>query len=193
LKIMVLAPQPFFQERGTPIAVDWIVRSFCARGHEVSLLAFHEGRDVECRGLAIHRTPGWKILDGMRPGLSLKKLVGDVLMFAMALRLIRRERPDAIHAVEEAVFMALAIKAIYRIPYVYDMDSSMPDQIVEKFPVLLPLRRVFWLLLRPAIFHALVVAPVCDDLARRIEPCHRSRVVVLRDMSLVEESREDRA
>jgi hypothetical protein len=188
MDIMVLAPQPFFQERGTPIAVDWMVRGYCARGHEVHLFVFHEGADVAHNGLTIHRTRAWKGLDGIGPGLSFRKLIADVLMFVQAIRWVRRKRPDAIHAVEEGVFMAFVFWKLFGIPYVYDMDSSMPDQIVEKLPFLRPLRGLFWALLRPAIHHAHLVAPVCDDLARRIDPCRPRQVVVLRDISLVEDA-----
>lgn len=190
MNILVLAPQPFFQERGTPIAVDLLVRSLCERGHTVDLLVFHEGKDVVYPGLTIHRTPAWACLNGVRPGLSFKKLVCDVLMFIKVIRLIRARRPDLVHAVEESGFMALAIRKLFGIPYVYDMDSSLPDQIVEKFPLMQPFKRLMWAMIRPVVYHAMLVAPVCEALASSIAPCEPTRVVVLRDVSLLEDNRK---
>ncbi|HMO04854.1 MAG TPA: glycosyltransferase [Kiritimatiellia bacterium] len=190
MKILVLAPQPFYQERGTPIAVDLMVRSLCERGHDVHLLVFHEGRDVAYPGLTLHRIPAWRMLNGVRPGLSLRKVGCDLLMFFKAIRLVRRHRPDVIHAVEEAGFMALVVRKLFGIPYIYDMDSSLPDQIVEKFPWFKPMQWIMRALIRPVVYHALLVAPVCEALASSIAPCEPARVVVLRDVSLLEDQRK---
>jgi hypothetical protein len=43
LKILLVAPQPFFQERGTPIAVRLLAETLAAEGYEVHLLVYHEG------------------------------------------------------------------------------------------------------------------------------------------------------
>ena len=32
MKVLVLAPHPFYQERGTPIAVNLVLRALSARG-----------------------------------------------------------------------------------------------------------------------------------------------------------------
>lgn len=190
MKVLVLAPQPFYQERGTPIAVDLMVRSLCDRGYDVHLLVYHEGCDVDYPGLVLHRIPSCRILNGVRPGLSLKKLGCDLLMFVKAIRLVRSERPDLLHAVEEAGFMALVIRKFFGIPYIYDMDSSLPDQIVEKYPWFRPFQWMMRALVRPVVYHALLVAPVCEALATSIAPCEPARVVVLRDVSLLEDNRK---
>ena len=41
--VLVFAPQPFFQERGTPIAVRLLVEELADAGYTVDLLTFHEG------------------------------------------------------------------------------------------------------------------------------------------------------
>ena len=38
MKVLVIAPQPFFLERGTPIAVRLLVTTLCGFGHTVDLL-----------------------------------------------------------------------------------------------------------------------------------------------------------
>src|SRR5215471_21490178 len=57
MRILLVAPQPFYQERGTPIAVRILVETLCLQGHTVDLLCYHEGRDLEIEGLRILRTP----------------------------------------------------------------------------------------------------------------------------------------
>ena len=43
LRILFLAPQPFFEVRGTPLAVLHMTRALAALGHEVDLLTFPQG------------------------------------------------------------------------------------------------------------------------------------------------------
>ena len=186
VKILVLAPQPFYVERGTPIAVDMMVRSLAARGHTVDLLVYAMGADVQYPGVRLHRTPRIPGLGSVRPGFSIKKLLYDALMVFQALALARRLRPDVVHAVEEAAFIAWLVQRLYGIPYIYDMDSSLPDQVADAVPALRPVRRLMRRLLKPIVAHALLVAPVCDALAESVEPLGPRRVMLLRDVSLLD-------
>jgi hypothetical protein len=45
MNILLLAPHPFYQERGTPIAVDLLLRVLAERGEQVDVLTYHEGED----------------------------------------------------------------------------------------------------------------------------------------------------
>ena len=143
MKILLLAPHPFFTERGTPIAEKALLQVLCAEGHEVDVLTFPEGDDPDVPHCRIHRiaAPAWT--RGMRPGFSLKKLACDVLMLGRVLWTVRRERYDVVHAVEESAFMALLTRWIFGVPYVYDMDSGLARQMVDRFPAL---KAVRWLL-----------------------------------------------
>lgn len=189
MKILVLAPQPFYQERGTPIAVDLMVRSLSERGHVVDLLVYHEGQDVSYPGITLHRIPSLFFIKNVRPGLSVKKIVCDFFLFWKAIGLVRRNRPDVVHAVEESAFMAYVIRLLFNIPYVYDMDSSLPDQVVEKFPAFRPMRCLMRMLIKPVVTHALLVAPVCEAIAQTITPCDPVKIVILRDVSLLEDEK----
>lgn len=134
MKILLIAPHPFFQARGTPIAVRRVLEFLSARGHHVDLLTYHEGADVEipnCRIFRIVRVPGVR---DIRPGFSVKKVVCDVFMFAKCLGMTLRTKYDLIHAVEEGAFIAAVVQSVTRVPYVYDMDSSLAEQLVEAYP-----------------------------------------------------------
>ncbi len=144
MRILVLAPHPFFQARGTPLAVRGVLEFLSARGHEVDLLTLHEGEDVELPGCRIYRIPKPPGIHNVRPGFSFKKVVCDVVMLRECLRMVRHTRYDLIHAVEEAAFIAAAARAVSGTPYIYDMDSSLAEQMVETYPFLefaLPLLR----------------------------------------------------
>ena len=57
-------------------------------------------------------------------------------MLIEAIRLASKKKYNLVHAVEESVFMALLLKLLFQIPYLYDMDSSLAQQMVEKYPFL---------------------------------------------------------
>lgn len=187
MKILVLAPQPFFQNRGTPIAVRGLLETLSAAGHRVDLLAYHEGESIPLPAGELHRIPALPGIRGIRPGFSVKKLVCDAAMFLKALALVRRGRYDLVHAVEESSFMALVLRRIFGVPYVFDMDSSLAQQMVEKYPWL---RSTSWLLERAeggAVRSSLGVLAVCRSLeltALRYAPGHRT--VRLEDVSLLD-------
>ena len=134
MRILVLAPHPFFQARGTPLAVRRVLEFLSSRGHQLDVLTFHEGEDVDIPNCRIHRIarPLW--IKNIRPGFSIKKVVCDVFMFAKCLRMVRKNRYDLIHAVEESAFIAAAMQRLAGIPYVYDMDSSLAEQLVDAYP-----------------------------------------------------------
>ena len=188
-KILVLAPQPFFQDRGTPIAIKLLVTELAVLGHDVHLLVFHEGEDVVIPGVTIHRTPAIAGIHDIPPGISAKKILCDAAMFFRAWSLLRKIRFDIIHAVEEAVFIAKVLGAIFRIPYIYDMDSSLPVQIVDKLRFCRPLMGVLVFFEKIAVRSSLGVVAVCkalEDIAVSHAP--EKLVARLEDISLLEDS-----
>ncbi len=134
MRILVLAPHPFFQARGTPLAVRTVLEFLSARGHQIDVLTFHEGEDVKIANCRIYRTGRLPWIRNIRPGFSMKKVISDVFMFAKCLRMVRRNRYDLIHAVEESAFIAAAMQSLTGVPYVYDMDSSLAEQMVDAYP-----------------------------------------------------------
>jgi glycosyltransferase involved in cell wall biosynthesis len=134
VKILVLTPHPFFQARGTPLAVRTVLEFLSARGHQVDVLTLPEGEDVEIPNCSIYRIPRIPGCRDVRAGFSLKKVACDAVMVVECLRMVRRTRYDLIHAVEEAAFIAAAASAFSGIPYIYDMDSSLAEQLVEAYP-----------------------------------------------------------
>ncbi|MDQ3223513.1 MAG: glycosyltransferase, partial [Gemmatimonadota bacterium] len=134
MRILVLAPHPFFQARGTPLAVKTVLEFLSARGHEVDVLTFNEGEDLDIPNCRIYRIASLPWIRNIRPGFSAKKVISDLFMLAKCLRMVRQTRYDLIHAVEESAFIAAAMQSLTGVPYVYDMDSSLAEQMVDAYP-----------------------------------------------------------
>jgi glycosyltransferase involved in cell wall biosynthesis len=188
MRILCFAPQPFYQDRGTPIRFRTMVDALARAGHHVDILTFHEGRDIDIGGGRIFRIPAVPGLSDVRPSFSAKKVVCDLLLFFRAIPLLARGRYDVVHAVEEAAYVARALKLVFGTPFVYDMHSSVAQQMVEKFPAL---GRASWALDAAEgrlIRAAAGVVAVCRDveiLAERADP--GVHVVRLEDASFVGE------
>jgi glycosyltransferase involved in cell wall biosynthesis len=168
-----MAPQPFFQARGTPIAVRTVLEFLSSRGHTVDALTYHEGSDIDIPNCRIHRIPRVPGVRNVRPGFSLKKLVCDVAMFATCARMMRRTRYDLVHAVEESAFIAAAMKSLTGVPYVYDMDSSLAEQMIDTLPrlkLVAPLLRRFEAIAVRRSAGVLTVCVALEDVAHGHAP-----------------------
>lgn len=188
MNILLLAPHPFYQNRGTPIAVDLLIDSLSTTGYEIDLLTFNEGEDRSYPNVTIYRVGKLLRFRKIRPGFSSKKLVLDVFMFFHMVRLLVRKRYLVIHAVEESAFMAMVLGFVFRTPFIYDMDSSLATQIIDKFTSLSVIEKPLrWLESLP-IRWACAVVPVCDALMNLALRYRSEGVYLLKDISLLDKS-----
>jgi glycosyltransferase involved in cell wall biosynthesis len=189
MKILLLAPSPFFQLRGTPIAVRLLTQVLTDQGYEVHILTYHEGEEVRFPNCTITRIPAMPGIKNIKPGPSWKKIVADIVMFLKLLKLVRREHFDVIHAVEESAFMALLIKKWYKLPFVYDLDSSLSQQMAEKYPWLRFLKTGMEFFEKRAVRGSLGAVTVCKALEELVLNWDPSKLTVrLEDITLLPEA-----
>lgn len=164
MKILLLAPQPFYTQRGTPIAIRNLASVLGNAGHQIDLMTFPDGKDIELPNTSIIRV--WKIpLIGDVPvGFSVKKLLYDFLMFFAVLWKVIINRYDVIHAVEESIYIALVCAPVKGSRVIYDMDSSMADQLLEKWHALRKIKGLLEWFEGLAIKHSDRVIAVCQAL-----------------------------
>lgn len=129
MKILMIAPEPFFEPRGTPISVYQRLRALSALSHEVDLVTYHVGEDVDVTGLTIYRSLNIPFIRHVKTGPSWAKPILDLFILFTSLRLLLRNRYDVIHSHEEASFFAMFLSALFRTPHLYDMHSSLPRQL----------------------------------------------------------------
>ena len=169
LRILFLAPQPFFEVRGTPLAVLAMVKALVALGHEVDLLTFPQGEAVEVPGLT-HRRSLRLPVGHVRAGASLAKLALDVPFVAEAVGRMAFGRYDVVHAVEEAAHLVAPCARLLGLPLVADVDSSIPDQLrYSGFAGRGPLPWIADRLETHALRHAAVAITVCGSLTAGVK------------------------
>ncbi len=131
MKTLVVAPQPFFSPRGTPFSVYY--RTLISRelGLDIDFLTYGQGQDVDIPGVRFHRIPAFSMLGKIKIGPSVLKLFHDFFLFFAMLRLLLSEKFAVVHAHEEAVFFALMLKPFFGYKLIYDMHSSLPQQMTN--------------------------------------------------------------
>jgi glycosyltransferase involved in cell wall biosynthesis len=131
MKALVIAPQPFFSPRGTPISIYYRTLVTAELGVEVDLLTYGEGLDVDIPGVRIIRIPRFTFLGNVKVGPSCFKFLLDIFVVLWTVGLLLRYHYDFVHAHEEAVFFCRFLKPIFRFKLVYDMHSSLPQQLIN--------------------------------------------------------------
>src|ERR1044071_5637067 len=109
VRILMIAPEPFFEPRGTPFSEFHRIRALTALGHEVDLVTYPFGRDVTLPGLRVFRSlrPPFVHRAGMGPTLA--KIPLDALLTLSVLRRALTARYDAIHSHEEGGLIGVIV------------------------------------------------------------------------------------
>jgi glycosyltransferase involved in cell wall biosynthesis len=165
MHILMIAPEPFFEPRGTPFSEFHRIRALTSLGHTVDLVTYPFGRNVEMPGLRIFRCARPPLLAGIGIGPSWKKVPLDLSLACSALRLALTRRYDAVHSHEEGGAIGVVLARWLRVPHLYDMHSSLPQQIANfGYGRQRWLRWLFERVERFMIRRSRVVIVICPDL-----------------------------
>ena len=177
----MIAPEPFFEPRGTPFSEYHRIRALLDLGHTVDLVTYPFGKDVTLPGLRIFRAARPPFITRVKIGPSAAKLFLDMTLTMTALNRARQGQYDAVHSHEEGAAIGVAISAALGIPHLYDMHSSLPQQLENfAFSRSSALRWMFQWLERTAIRRSRVTIVICPHLevtARTVVP--DARVVLI--------------
>src|SRR4051794_1691191 len=127
----MIAPEPFFEPRGTPFSEFHRIRALAALGHQVDLVTYPFGQPVALPGLRVFRSLRPPFVRRVRIGPSLAKIPLDALLTLTALRRALTGRYDAVHSHEEGGLIGAVLAAALRVPHLYDMHSSLPQQLTN--------------------------------------------------------------
>ena len=127
----MIAPEPFFEPRGTPFSEYHRIRALLELGHTVDLVTYPFGRDVSLPGLRVFRCLRPPFMHDVRIGPSLAKVPLDVALTLTALRRAIADRYDAVHSHEEGSFIGVLLAGMLGVPHLYDMHSSLPQQLTN--------------------------------------------------------------
>lgn len=130
-KIVMLAPCPFPYSRGTPIRIFRMAEALSNRGHDVNVITYHLGKDVNGVPFKIHRIPDIKTYRKYSPGPSYQKLlVLDPLLAINLHRFLDQNEVDLIHAHHyEGLLVSLFIRKLNKKPVIYDAHTLLESEL----------------------------------------------------------------
>lgn len=130
MKILMVAPTPFFSDRGCHVRIYEEAKALRALGHEVHICTYHLGRDMDA--IPTYRIPAVPWYKKKSAGPSWHKPYLDILLFFTCLKTARRVRPDVIHAhLHEGAFIGFFLKRILGVPMVFDCQGSLTEELVD--------------------------------------------------------------
>src|SRR5688500_13534092 len=161
----MLAPEPFFEPRGTPFSEYHRIKALGELGHHVDLVTYPIGRDVSLPNLRIFRALRPPLVKKVRIGPSLTKVVLDGLMLLTIVRRVATTRYDVVHSHDEMGLVGVWLARLLRIPHLYDMPSSLPQQLSNfKYSKSSALRRMFEWAEVQMVHGSDVVITICREL-----------------------------
>src|SRR5262245_21767101 len=180
VRILMIAPEPFFEPRGTPFSEFHRIRALTALGHQVDLVTYPFGQDVSLPGLRVFRSLRPPLVRPVAIVPSLAKIPLDLLLACTALRRAFGGRYDAVHSHEEGGAIGVVIAALLRVPHLYDMHSSLPQQLTNfAFTQSRAIRRFFVALERFMIRRSRVVVVICPSLEETVRRVNAQTRTVL--------------
>ncbi len=184
MRVLFIAPQPFFENRGTPIAIRDLLRVLGDLGHKTDLVTYYAGQDLSIPGTMIHRCARLPFKT-IPIGFSLVKLLLDPLLYFVVLERLVRRRYDVIHCVEEGVYLGLAAFPRRGALLCYDMDSSLVEQLVSRGGCWRLFSFVLRHLERWATRRSSCVVSVCPALTEYVKKAGQRRVFQIEDAPVV--------
>jgi glycosyltransferase involved in cell wall biosynthesis len=188
MKILMIAPEPFFEPRGTPFSEYFRIKALSALGHTVDLVTYPFGVDKDIPGLKICRCRKLPWIKSVRTGPSLAKLTLDFFLFLKVLQRLWREDYDLIHSHEEASIIGVFCQKMTKIPHLYDMHSSLVQQMENfNFTRSKIIVRLFKFSETIALKNATAVIVICRSLFD-----YAAGITVAAKLTLIENFMDDR-
>lgn len=139
MKILVIAPTPFFADRGTHIRILEEALALEKRGHKITIATYHIGKEIDqdvdtkIDVRRIKRLLFW--YKKLEAGPDWQKIILDVMLIRKAFYLARTQRPDIIHGhLHEGVLIGWIVKKVLfwrKIKLVADFHGSLTKEMAS--------------------------------------------------------------
>lgn len=127
-RVLMIAPTPFFADRGCHVRILGEARALQASGCDVTICTYHHGREIDgIRTVRSPRIPGYRKLTA---GPSNAKYLADPLLMLSSISTAVREPPDVIHGhLHEGALIGRFLRTMLRAPLIFDYQGSLTDEL----------------------------------------------------------------
>ncbi|SHO51718.1 glycosyltransferase family 4 protein [Desulfopila aestuarii] len=122
MKILILAPQPFYLDCRISLALKTLLEALAAEGHQPTCMRYPQGKDLVipgCQMMQVRKLP--------LPGFSWKKPFYSRTMAKMTDRLLQHEKFDFLIAFAGCVGLTRRLSKRYNIPYLLYLDHPIKN------------------------------------------------------------------
>ena len=139
MRILVIAPTPFFSDRGTHIRILEEALALEKLGHQITIATYHIGRDItdeietKIDVRRIRRLIFW--YKKLEAGPDWQKIILDLMLIRKAFNLARTQKPDIIHGhIHEGVIIGWIVQKLLfwrKIKLIADFHGSLTKEMVS--------------------------------------------------------------
>ena len=90
MRILMIAPQPFFTPRGTPLSVLHRIYALSKLGHQIDLVTYHLGETIPFENVNYYRIPNIPFIKRISVGPSKRKVIVDFFIFFILKKMKKR-------------------------------------------------------------------------------------------------------
>jgi len=123
-RVLMIAPQPYFDWRGSPIRVGFNVQALVDLGYAVDLLTMPLGEDRQIPGARIIRIRNVFRLKSLPIGPSFWKALYDIGLLFGGLRLSRNGVYRVVHAIEDAGIIGVLVARLRGAKLIFEKHSD---------------------------------------------------------------------
>lgn len=144
MKVIHIAPTPFFANRGCHIRIRNEIDGLTQRGDTVILCTYGIGYDIP--GIDTRRIASIPGYTQTKAGFSPYKFIADILLFFLVLKTAWNEKPDILHGhLHEGALLGWAVRMVLfwrKMPLLMDMQGSLSGELTaygvfRNFPFIL--------------------------------------------------------
>lgn len=133
-RIAMVAACPFPSPQGSQVFVEQMSQRLVARGHEVHLFTYGQGREVSDRGFVHHRIRRLPGDDATRSGPRPAKPLLDAMLTRALVHVLGQLRFDVVHCHNYEAAVVGAVARTWRgVPVVYHSHNLMGDELSTYF------------------------------------------------------------
>ena len=189
MRVLMVAPEPFLEPRGTPFSVYHRAKALVTLGYEVDLVTYPIGKRVALPGLRVYRSLSLPFIRKVKIGPSLAKFPLDLFLFITAFWRLSIGKYNYIHTHEEAGLMGVVLAKLFGCKHLYDMHSDLSQQMSNfSFTKNKLLIRCIELLQAFIVRNADAVIAICPDLEETVQQMSPQKPVYMIENVAVDEA-----
>ncbi len=130
MKILIIAPTPYFSDRGCHVRIFEEANALKEKGHKIELITYHLGKNKG--NFPIFRTINIPWYKKISAGPSWHKIYIDFFLLLLAIKRAIKFKPNIIHChLHEGFIVGYLLNLIFKIPFVFDCQGSLTAELVD--------------------------------------------------------------